>query len=194
MKAYRARFPLAAMCRVLGLSTSGYYGWLTRPPSARRRRDIELQGKILLIWGRQRGDLWLPSDPRGTASGGRAGEPEARGAPDEGFGHSGRDAKALQDGDDEEGREGPARARPGEPQLLGRRARPAVGRRHHAGAHLGGLAVPRSRARCLEPPHRRLGDGAAHAGRAGGGCAGDGGLEPEAQGAGGASLRQGLAG
>ena len=40
------------MCRVLGLSTSGYYGWLTRPPSAiGARRDVELQGKILLIWG-----------------------------------------------------------------------------------------------------------------------------------------------
>ena len=51
MKAYRATFPLAAMCRVLGLSPSGYYGWLTRPPSARTRRDVELQGKILLIWG-----------------------------------------------------------------------------------------------------------------------------------------------
>ena len=65
MKAYRATFPLAAMCRVLGLSPSGYYGWLTRPPSYRARRDIELQGKILLIW-RQRGDLWLPSDPAQT--------------------------------------------------------------------------------------------------------------------------------
>ena len=51
MKAYRATFPLRAMCRVLGLSTSGYYGWLKRPPSDRARRDIKLQGKILLIWG-----------------------------------------------------------------------------------------------------------------------------------------------
>ena len=54
MKAYRATFPLAAMCRVLGLSTSGYYDWLKRPPSARTRRDVELQGKILLIWGGSR--------------------------------------------------------------------------------------------------------------------------------------------
>ena len=51
MKAYRAVFPLAAMSRVLGLSPSGYYGWLKRPPSDRARRDIKLQGKILLIWG-----------------------------------------------------------------------------------------------------------------------------------------------
>ena len=68
MKAYRATFPLAAMCRVLGLSPSGYYGWL------------------------------------------RACEPEAGGTPDEGAGHRGRHAQALQDVHDEEGRQGQARA------------------------------------------------------------------------------------
>ena len=50
MKANRARFPLAAMCRVLGLSPSGYYGWLRRPPSARARRDAELKDRILAKW------------------------------------------------------------------------------------------------------------------------------------------------
>ena len=50
MKAHRAEFPLAAMCRVLGLSPSGYYAWLKRPPSARARRDDELQDKIQAIW------------------------------------------------------------------------------------------------------------------------------------------------
>ena len=50
MKAYRAVFPLAVMCRVLGLSTSGYHDWLRRPPSARARRDAELKGGILAIW------------------------------------------------------------------------------------------------------------------------------------------------
>ena len=50
MKAHRAVFPLAAMCRVLGLSTSGYHDWLRRPPSARARRDAELKGGILTKW------------------------------------------------------------------------------------------------------------------------------------------------
>ncbi len=50
MKAHRAIFPLAAMCRVLRLSRSGYYAWLKRPPSARARRDLELQALILAIW------------------------------------------------------------------------------------------------------------------------------------------------
>ena len=50
MKAHRAVFPVAAMCRVLGLSPSGYYDWLRRGPSARTRRDAELKGRILAAW------------------------------------------------------------------------------------------------------------------------------------------------
>ena len=111
--------------RVLRLAEASSLG----ADAARRRAP----GQDPVDLGRQPGDLWLPSDPSGTASGGRAGEPEARGTPDEGFGHSGRDAEALQDGDDQERRESPACAGPGEPQLLGRRSRPAVGRRHHPG-------------------------------------------------------------
>ena len=50
MRAHRAEFPLRAMCRVLGLSPSGYYDWLGRPPSARARRDAELEARIAAIW------------------------------------------------------------------------------------------------------------------------------------------------
>ena len=50
MRANRASFPLAVMCRVLGLSTSGYHDWLRRGPSARARRDAELKGGILAKW------------------------------------------------------------------------------------------------------------------------------------------------
>ena len=50
MKANEAAFPVAAMCRVLDLSSSGYYGWLKRPPSARARRDAELKDRIMAIW------------------------------------------------------------------------------------------------------------------------------------------------
>ena len=50
MKANEAAFPVAAMCRVLDLSPSGYYGWLKRPPSARARRDAELKSRIKVIW------------------------------------------------------------------------------------------------------------------------------------------------
>ena len=46
MRAYQAEFPVRVMCRALGLSPSGYYAWLSRPPSARARRDAELVLKI----------------------------------------------------------------------------------------------------------------------------------------------------
>ncbi|MCY4574205.1 MAG: hypothetical protein OXF01_15580 [Gemmatimonadetes bacterium] len=38
MKAYRATFPLAALCPGLGLSPSGDYDWLRRRPSPPRGR------------------------------------------------------------------------------------------------------------------------------------------------------------
>ena len=50
MKANLATFTLAAMCRTLGLSTSGYDDWLRRPPSERSRRDEELKARIKAIW------------------------------------------------------------------------------------------------------------------------------------------------
>ena len=50
MKVNRACFPLSAMCRVLGLSTSGYSDWLWPGPSARERRDAELRRGIRRIW------------------------------------------------------------------------------------------------------------------------------------------------
>jgi putative transposase len=39
-------YPIATMCRVLEVSTSGYYAWLKRPPSAHARRDEELSKQI----------------------------------------------------------------------------------------------------------------------------------------------------
>ncbi len=46
MKANQAEFPVRAMCRVLDLSSSGYYAWLRRPPAQRTKRDAELVIKI----------------------------------------------------------------------------------------------------------------------------------------------------
>jgi putative transposase len=37
------------MCRVLGVSPSGFYAWRTRPPSARRRSDAQLSLRISAI-------------------------------------------------------------------------------------------------------------------------------------------------
>ena len=44
MSANQARFRVATMARVLGVSPSGYYAWRRCPPSARARADAELRG------------------------------------------------------------------------------------------------------------------------------------------------------
>jgi putative transposase len=49
VRAHQAWYPVATVCRVLEVSTSGYYGWLKREPSTRAQRDAELTGKIEAI-------------------------------------------------------------------------------------------------------------------------------------------------
>jgi len=44
---HQARFPVAALCRVLQVSHSGYYAWVKRPPSARATRDALLMPQII---------------------------------------------------------------------------------------------------------------------------------------------------
>lgn len=40
---------MSTLCKTLGVSTSGFYAWLVRPPSAHKRRDEELSTKINAI-------------------------------------------------------------------------------------------------------------------------------------------------
>ncbi len=49
VKAYQALYPVTTLCRVLGVSTSGYYAWRVRHPSARRQADARLQAHIEAI-------------------------------------------------------------------------------------------------------------------------------------------------
>jgi putative transposase len=49
VKMNQADFPIAQMCRVLGLSTSGYYARLKRPPSARSQANTALLGRMKQI-------------------------------------------------------------------------------------------------------------------------------------------------
>jgi putative transposase len=54
IEAQRTSFSIPLMCRMLGLSKSGYYGWRDRPPSKRSREDAALTEKIREIHRRSR--------------------------------------------------------------------------------------------------------------------------------------------
>ena len=56
----QARYPIATMCRLLGVSTSGYYAWDQRPPSARAVADAALQARIEVIHSNSRGTYGVP--------------------------------------------------------------------------------------------------------------------------------------
>lgn len=43
---YRSVWPTRTMCRLLGVSSSGFYGWLARPPSARSIANASLLVRI----------------------------------------------------------------------------------------------------------------------------------------------------
>ena len=46
MSAHQATDPVRVMGRLLGVSASGFYAWLKRPPSARALADIAITAKI----------------------------------------------------------------------------------------------------------------------------------------------------
>ena len=52
--AERARFPVSVLCKMVGVSKSGYYAWRSRPPSKRSREDAALAEKIREIHERSR--------------------------------------------------------------------------------------------------------------------------------------------
>lgn len=60
MKGYQADHAIATLCRVLGVSTSGYYAWQNRAPSARAQRDAELTMTIHTIHLESRGTYGAP--------------------------------------------------------------------------------------------------------------------------------------
>ena len=60
MSAHQAEHSVALMCRVLGVSPSGYYAWRRRDPSARETRDRELRPKIRRIHAQSDGTYGAP--------------------------------------------------------------------------------------------------------------------------------------
>ena len=60
MTAHQAVHPVATMCRVLGVSPSGYYAWRERPLSPRARADVKLSAEIQAIHRESRGTYGVP--------------------------------------------------------------------------------------------------------------------------------------
>ena len=60
MSANQALFSIRAMCRVLEVSTSGYYAWRRRTMSVRAREDEKLQQRIEAIHRRSRQTYGVP--------------------------------------------------------------------------------------------------------------------------------------
>ena len=58
------------MCRVLGVSTSGYYDWLDREPSQRAKDDAVLTTAIGAYHERSRGTYGAPRIHRDLAEAG----------------------------------------------------------------------------------------------------------------------------
>ena len=60
MSENRARYPIAVMCRILGVSPSGYYAWVKRPTSARALMDIALTAEIRAAHAASKGTYGAP--------------------------------------------------------------------------------------------------------------------------------------
>src|SRR5712664_3897813 len=60
VRAHRATHRIATLCRVLGVSPSGYYAWRQQALSARARADVTLSAQIQAIHTRSRGTYGVP--------------------------------------------------------------------------------------------------------------------------------------
>ena len=60
MRANQAQYPVQKMCRLLGVSPSGYYAWSLRPRSKRAQADDALLSEIRSIHQRSRGTYGAP--------------------------------------------------------------------------------------------------------------------------------------
>ena len=60
----RAGHHLTTLCRVLGVSPSGYWAWAGRPPSVRASADRELVEAIRTIHRASRADVRRAAGPR----------------------------------------------------------------------------------------------------------------------------------
>lgn len=58
--AEKAHFPVSLLCKIIGVSKSGYYAWKSRPPSQRSRQDAALTERIAEVHKRSRETYGYP--------------------------------------------------------------------------------------------------------------------------------------
>src|SRR6478609_5326257 len=57
---HQVDYPIASMCRLLGVSSSGYYAWMKRRPSRRAEADAALLAEIRAAHATSRGTYGAP--------------------------------------------------------------------------------------------------------------------------------------
>ena len=72
MSANQARFRIATMARVLGVSPSGYYAWRRRGASVRAQADADLTVRVSAIHAHSRGTYGAPRIQAELSAGGAA--------------------------------------------------------------------------------------------------------------------------
>jgi helix-turn-helix protein len=163
IEAERARHSVSLLCSALGVTRAGFYAWKRRGPCARELRDRELCQLIEGIFKRSRQTYGVPRVHAELQDEHQVKVSRKRVA---------RLMRRL-------GIEGVSRR--GKRPLTTKRAepRPALGRGHHLRSDLGGLPVPRRRARRVEPSLRGLVDARRSLGGSGDRRARDGGHQAQ---------------
>ena len=132
MKANQAAWPVRTMCRVLGLSPSGYYAWVRGAPSARARRDAHLTERIKEIWSANREVYGRPRIHAELQAGGERIGAKRVGAPDAPCRDRRRQPQAFDEDHHARAARCPRGAGSGGSGLQRRRHPSAVGGRHRA--------------------------------------------------------------
>lgn len=157
VEAEKASFPIAFICRLLGISTSGFYAWRKRPESRRAREDRRLAVLVRESHDLSRQNYGSPRIHEDLKQAKKIRVSRKRGDPADAAARAeGEDASPMDEDDRQQARP-PGRAEPAGARLPGERAEPKVGGRHHLSAHAGRLALPRSDPRSPLEDDRRLG-------------------------------------
>ena len=153
----KAEFPVHRLCRVLGVSQSGYFAWRGRPACRRQRDDMVLLAHVRSAFALSNGTYGSPRMTRELQDSGLGG----RSPPDSPADARQRPAGSAEAAVQADHRQ-PSRlagcAEPARSGLHGNGARQEVGRRHLLRVDPRRLAVSRRRHRPVRTPGRRLGN------------------------------------